>query len=133
MVNDERDSHGLQAKFFKMRKPRRGFFKALTLTDQPDHCAEVYGQQRDELTRGYRTWSFGDLVAYLCNESVHVNSFGLSKAINPEDGLYIMRGVPRHVKHNHSIGCHKINPQATGLGRDEKQTSAERNQKQVKG
>lgn len=72
---------------------------------------------------------FGDLVSYLRNESVDVHSFGLSKAINPKDGLYIMRRIPGHVKHNHSIGCHKIDPQASGFGRDEKQTSTERNHK----
>lgn len=75
---------------------------------------------------------FSDHVAYLCNKSVHVHSFSLSKAIDSEDGLYIMRRVPRHVKHNHSIGCHKIDPKATSLSRDEKQTSTERNQTQVK-
>ena len=75
---------------------------------------------------------FSDLVAYLGNKSVDVHSFGLSKAIDPEDGLHIMRRVPRHVKHNHSISCHKIDPQATSLGRDQKQTSPERDKKQVK-
>ena len=74
---------------------------------------------------------FGDFVSHLCNKSVHVHSFGLSKAINPKDGLYIMRRIPGHVKHNHSIGCHKIDPQASGLGRDEKQTSTERNKKKT--
>ena len=116
-----------------------------SLTDQPDDCSEKSGQQRDDLTRCCScccrfllyplllNLTFSDLDAYLCNKSVHVHSFGLSKAINPEDGLHIMRRVPRHVKHNHPIGCHKIDPQAPGLGRDEKQTGAERNQKQVRG
>lgn len=76
---------------------------------------------------------FSVLVTHLRYKSVYVHSFALSKPINPEDGLYIMRRVPRHVEHNHSIGCYKIDPQATGLGRDEKQTSAESNDKEIKG
>ena len=69
--------------------------------------------------------------AYLCYKSVDEHSFVLSKPVDPEDRLYIMGGVPRYVKHNHSVGSYKIDPQTTSLSRDQKQACAGSNNKQI--
>ncbi len=46
---------------------------------------------------------------YKSQEPIYKNRFGLPKAVGPEDGLQIVRGVPASVKDHHSIGGHQIN------------------------
>lgn len=55
--------------------------------------------------------SHSTFYSHLGKEPIHKNSFMLSKAVDPEDTLDIIGGVPRGVKDDDPVGSNQVDPQ----------------------
>lgn len=67
---------------------------------------------------------FRGKTAHLGEEPVDVHRFDLTEAINSEDTLDVVRGVPGGVKDDDPVGSHQIDAEWTSSRRYEKQTAS---------
>ena len=54
--------------------------------------------------------------AHLGQEPVHVDWLHLSEPVHTEDGLDVVRRVPRGVEDNYTVGRHQVDAQRTSFG-----------------
>lgn len=63
-------------------------------------------------------------AAHLGQEPVHIDSLKLAKAVDPEDTLDVVGGVPGGVEDDDPVGCHQVDAKrASSCGNEEQTTS----------
>lgn len=66
---------------------------------------------------------------YLSQEAVHKHLFELTEAIHSVNALYVIRGIPRRVEDDDSVGGNEVDAERPGSGWDEKQPAAKMKRK----
>ena len=62
--------------------------------------------------------------AHLGKESVDKDSLELAKAVDSEDTLDVIGGVPRGIKDDDPVGCHQVDAKRSGTRWNEEQTTS---------
>ena len=58
--------------------------------------------------------------AYLGQESVDEDGLNLTKAVDPEDTLDVIRGIPGGVEDDDTVGCHQVDAEGASSSWNEK-------------